>query len=527
MKTPMRLAILALTNFFLLFSASLSIADVERPVRHIEELVDPVVETVYRVSSAKIILADYDLIRKDFAITRNMTEMEIDRWLLAQTAFMSEVQVRQTLVNNQIPLEKDKDNKEINRKAYRPQLYGRALVFEVDDGLIDAKGVGAYQQPARGSHKNGLASLGEVIREFLFQKKVQQILDHSGSGLRTVGSYAVIDWGFLGYDAGSIVPAGAILRQGHARPRIFNYGNHFANNVDSKRIEDLFRHYGLTSTGDSDPKGPDRVNIQQTSKGELIDFGAYLFKKQFHAPTTHYMNASILGHPDHPPFVQPDPRMSIGHSYWGSSETSKEHPRFDNAWVWSHRLAQDLYEGKAQREHVTEHFKNMMSSGLLPPEAKDFAQDFNTPKNLKQAALNLVHLNTKFGQGLNVDLIKEYFEVASESEKLKVTLTVLDGIAKSDWASFYVESILKLLHQHNSLDKHPQILEKIVSLGVRWENTFLLRILLDAKREDLIKKLVNSKKIWPPALEEFLKNEHVPLSLKRQLIQAPLCSKVF
>jgi hypothetical protein len=164
-------------------------------------------------------------------------------------------------------------------RALRPRDYGRALVYETGSdggtsGLIDAKGTGSLA-PGVGGHSNGLATLGEVIREFLYEKLVRTIFVHSGSGLETVEHYAVIDWGFdVIHDNGMRDPAGMILRQAHSRIRERYSG---FEDAAAKRVELTLRPYGLTSAG-AYRVGEDRemINVQGTKDGAVLDFGGFL-----------------------------------------------------------------------------------------------------------------------------------------------------------------------------------------------------------------------------------------------------------
>lgn len=359
------IGVLGLAVFVIPLSA---IADVKDVVTDVTKLVDPKAEQVIRVKTANIILADYALIRRDFKNTLSMSNDQIDQWLLSNSAFVSDAQANQTVVNTPIEPLKNEAGENVTKTAYRPQGYGRALVFQTDDdSLIDVKGSGARSNPVRESHRTGLASLGEMIREFLFQKKVQQILEFTGSGYQTVGCYAVIDWGFDTFEiSGQQMRAGAVLRQAHVRPRLVQSGNHFLNDVETKTIETIFRNFGLATTGDGSTKTLERANLQAASSGELIDFGTYVVKENFSARVIHYGSESTLFVPGTPSFNQPNPAVQLPFNVWGSSESGKINPRFDNPWIWSHRLAESIKTGEANRHNVEQHFQTFMNAGPLP-----------------------------------------------------------------------------------------------------------------------------------------------------------------
>src|SRR5688500_10478333 len=125
--------------YFLLFFAALNLAcsadvhaDIKNPVRTIRSVSLLSVKTkIKKVTTARIVFVDYSLIKKDFPQLTQKTDAEIDAWLLSQTAFIAETQAQQNIVNTQILVE---DGQHI---AFRPPDYKRALVFEVDGGLID------------------------------------------------------------------------------------------------------------------------------------------------------------------------------------------------------------------------------------------------------------------------------------------------------------------------------------------------------------------------------------------------------
>ncbi len=85
---------------------------------------------------------------------------------------------------------------------------------------MDVKGAGTTE-PRKGDHSNGLATLAEALREVIMGKIVAIVLDHAGGEIKTVGNYAVIDWRFdVINDNGTRERAGAVVRQGHRRPRL-------------------------------------------------------------------------------------------------------------------------------------------------------------------------------------------------------------------------------------------------------------------------------------------------------------------
>jgi hypothetical protein len=465
----------------------LSHANVPHLVRDSAELVDPVAETVLRVATARIVLADYPRIRADFPHTRSMTETEINTWLLNKTAYVSKAQAHQQEVNSKIEILNTDSGAPVQTTAHRPQVYGRALVFDVEEGLIDAKGVGAHLSPRLKGHATGLASLGEVLREFIFQKKVQQVLEHSGSGLQTVESYAVIDWGFDARELdGSYIRAGAILRQGHTRPRLIGGGNHFASAIDSKMIEELLRQYGITSTGDAATATEERVNIQISKDHALIDFGAYLVRDHFNLEYRHYGDHTYLGGPSSIHFLQPNPLFKIPASVWGSSETGVVNPRFDNPWVWSHRLAEDLRTGRAQPEHALLHLHNMMNANTLPSELAGKFKNFNTPEH-RFAALKDMLLHT---DKVTIEMLTALLDFGTD----KVQMDLLLDIMKSEgFKSMYFDDAFKILTERGLIKKYPALFESLCLHAAFSAKSDVFGKVLAAKQSHLIEKILASR----------------------------------
>lgn len=438
---------------FFLFGASFAYAEdpplnAEKPLERAEDLTkDYNINSVKRIESARIVYVDYELIRRDFPAVKNLSNPEIDEWLLNNTAFMASTQVSQDKANSNIRVTEE------TRVAYRPEDYGRALIFqaeapeglnssqnkikqfmaaaasiwegqsfqEIPDeqrqkmnallesikeekpdfyrlgteymertkgglstlrkerhrkklyehfkkmdensrsfiGLIDAKGVGAVL-PRAGDHSDGLMSLGEAIREFAYEKMVNRIFIHEGANLKTVGSYAVIDGGYAVKHAdGSSSPAGIILRQAHARD--LGPSSTMSDEVTVK-VERLLRKYGLTSAGAyRDKYNFDKLNVQGTDKGAIIDFGGFLAVEDYSGrDASHFFRPSkVLLKDSGPDAIKPDPNLRVPLEQWGSAVDGVEDPKMDKPWNWSHELARNFAEGRATRDDAYNHLRNM------------------------------------------------------------------------------------------------------------------------------------------------------------------------
>lgn len=344
-----------------------AIDDVLRSPHVFSEAPLPADQTV-RVPTVRVVMADYDLIAHDFeAQARRANESvaawktRVDAWLVAETGFILKAQTRQDVVNSPI-----KTVPEV-KAAYRPSGYRRAHVLPVPGGLVDAKGTGtAY--PQQRHHGNGLATLGEMIREFIFEKLVNEVMTDARANVRTVGSYAAMDFGFdVIHQDGSRDRAGYILRQAHVRAS----GNISTLGKDEAyQVEKILRRYGLTSSGETygvrhatQPQHEwDYTNIQGTNNTrviEIIDFGAYLAVDQFrHRLVSHTDVYKPLLEPGQPDFIQPDPARRVPLEQWGNLGVAD--PKMDKVWIWSHELARAWAEGRADRGAADQHLQALL-----------------------------------------------------------------------------------------------------------------------------------------------------------------------
>lgn len=351
----MMFRIRSMTFVYLSVLALATSAFAYEPLRNRAGLNRPKAETLVQVRTAKVVLADYALLRKDFPEIRMMDAARIDEWLLSKTAYISLPQAAQSVVNTPI------DVGSATVSALRPRDYGRAIVFPVGRGsFIDAKGTGGLA-PAPGSHSDGLATLGEATREFVYEKLVSTILKHSGTARETLGHYAVIDFGFDVIHAdGKTDPAGVILRQAHQRAP--GRSSTF-NDAQALEVELLLRRYGVTTTG-AYRAGAEHelINVQGTADGALLDFGAYLTVDEFRRPARNFFSNSFILNPGQIQFIQPDPRYRVPLDTWGFAVSGLDDPKFDNPWVWSHELARDFRRGAATRGAFGIHFDNLVGS---------------------------------------------------------------------------------------------------------------------------------------------------------------------
>jgi hypothetical protein len=363
-------------NLVLLFIKCVAIADTIDPLRDPEKLNIPkaggksaMMRDAVKLKTAKVLIKDVPLINKDFPETIGMSDPDLDKWLIQHTAYIDESQIQQgegRNINSKMQL-KQQDRV----KAYRPDQYGRAMVFEVKDkdgsrsGLIDVKGVGA-NAPAVGDHKHGLASLDEAMREYAMEKLVSGALEHSGSGIKTVGTYAVIDPGFdvnladKETHASLFVPAGLILRQAHERSSTKGT----ALPVEDALVrEKILRPYGITSSRTASKLNPTKnrngetMNLQGTKQGDIVDFGAFVIVGDFPAPLIRCKAEpqNILLHPRE---IQPNvhllPRRADIWGYIPIIDSSEETPKVvgwqESLGKWTALLARDYRSGTIRKE---------------------------------------------------------------------------------------------------------------------------------------------------------------------------------
>lgn len=319
--------------FSVLLTSSLFATEYDEAIRTIEEITDRAeFQRVLRLQNARILIADYDLIRADFPATTNLSNPQIDDWILKYVGYISDTQADQTYVNTPIAVTGEE------RVAHRPPRYGRALVYEMFDpadpnkqvGLIDAKGVGAIK-PRQKSHGNGIATLGEAIREYVYEKMVNEVMAAEKTGHKTIGSYAVIDPGFnVVHEDGSQSAAGFYLRQAHHRN-----SSEYIRGPGETKIKAALAKYGIDAAG----------NHQGSSSEHLLDFGHYVVRDDVQGI---------------------DPKKSLPVQVWGYDKNggkgtgSWAYSKYDRPWLWSHELANGWREGHANRHHVWMHFQNFM-----------------------------------------------------------------------------------------------------------------------------------------------------------------------
>ena len=325
-----------------------------------------------RVTTAQVLFADYDLIRRDFEITRSMSETQIHAWLLESAACISRDQIevgKKRGVNTEIK----HDPKDV-RSALRPPNYGRALVIEVPGGILDAKGAGGLIQAiSQKSHRNGLMETAEAIREFSYSKLIKRALHHSGSAFQVIDSYAVIDFGFQVKSPvdETMQPAGLLLRQSHFRD--ITKAEQLDRDIAWK-IETALRDYGITTAYKKTTLQSEKtvvydvLNVQGSDAGKfLFDFGGYRIADRFqnHAITLSdlFQKKLIPVFSPPPSLIQlPEPAYAALFQSWGGEGTE------ERIWIRAREIA-ERFKNEGNPEKTTQEMKALLEiTSLIPAE---------------------------------------------------------------------------------------------------------------------------------------------------------------
>lgn len=348
--------------------------------RTVFDLADPSIrpELALRVSGARVVFADYALLRRDFPQLEWASRPAIDDWLLRNAAVVSAPQAAQEIVNTKIATTGE------TVTAFRPPLYGRAVVTAAEGGgLLDVKGAGVAPGlvPRNLSHANGLLAHGEALANIAIREVMERIFRRANTGFSTVPEYAVIDLGFDVRDLfGAATPACTQVRRAHRRPP-GGVELPLAGSPEQQvkfEIELLLRHYGMTScspatsfilddssgkltlqyAGKPMPPHSDEqmiairkltkyeggkltiegVNVQLTresavrpSRATVIDFGHYSVRERFDLPVVSLVRDRLIRwggalRPGDAGFPQPSAKLRLPLASWGTPE--KVDPRY-------------------------------------------------------------------------------------------------------------------------------------------------------------------------------------------------------
>lgn len=421
------------------------------PLREISELDDNGVRLDHakRVSSARLVFAHHEILQHDFpwladeallqqqAKLRKLPERErVERlrqvregWLLEHAGIISTAQAKQTVTNTRIQVAGKA------RVVWRPTNYGRACVVPVSAplgeerlaGLIDVKGTGVSKGiiPALQHHSSGLCTLGEVLREVLFQFLIDELFQRAAPWFWTLPIYGVID---LGFDArtrgGERLPAGLLVRRAHQRPAggiqlpwrssihertqvaiellLRNYGLTSANRGTRFRFEEgvngvqvFYAGDPVTDVSDDDrkvisgwlrgtalPLECDGINIQMTRniaargkvRAQLLDFDNFEMRKRFIDPVVSLVCDRVIRWstaiwPNDPGFVQPSASLCVSQSKWGFEDltANQKRPRRaegEGPFMLCHDLARNFRSRHISGEQLREQLNQYVSDSI-------------------------------------------------------------------------------------------------------------------------------------------------------------------
>ncbi|CAM9874815.1 unnamed protein product, partial [Heterosigma akashiwo] len=178
---------------------------------------DVMEDNFMRLKQARVLTADYDLLRIDFKELQSCSDADIDEWLLRNCAFISEGQVSR--------LQEGGDHKELlginsvedfvdveltsRSGAIRQRSGGRAATFLVNseysfsDGgflnarMLDVKGVGVHKNADYFSSPKvtGLLNYADALRELAFHRLIAHLAAKDDGAWSTVQAYAILDTG--------------------------------------------------------------------------------------------------------------------------------------------------------------------------------------------------------------------------------------------------------------------------------------------------------------------------------------------
>ena len=169
-------------------------------------------EVFKRVEGARVVIADYALLKHDIPSLNKLTDSQIDDWLVFYAGVLSSQQLDTQLVTRRedwrrklqtevrvkpdpkstpdfFPQESKRFFDLVHGRTvgFRPRGYNRAAVFVVGHSgqeeeswtMLDAKGIGVQKHATPNlekGHSSGLHELGQAIREYAMQKMVHAVL---------------------------------------------------------------------------------------------------------------------------------------------------------------------------------------------------------------------------------------------------------------------------------------------------------------------------------------------------------------
>jgi hypothetical protein len=373
----------------------------------------------YRLKNAKVAYVDYAALKEDFLFLKNLTNPQIDHWVIQNFAYMDASQLEllgvrfvgrnqphpQHVIENGGSLESYNANDFVDmkdiKKSVRPHDYKRADVMEAKDlsgkvvGLIDRKGTGinplarsfyaprpvtenykeyfeavkaknyaVMNETFNGDHSDGLSSGGEAIAEVTREKATSLAFNKEGSGV-TVKSYFIIDAGIdIIRSNGTKIPAAIYARQAHWR----NSGNFFAG------TDSLLRIKKSGQFPSSDIVTDDSGFLQRTISDTLVDFGGVVVREESVAKNFDVRKEDYMPGRD--------------------GRGDRPNPQKSNPWVWGHQTY-DYFIKSGDSEAIARHVTEMMGSLFTaPPEQEKDQIEFRKKLEDRKLALEMLQRNS-------------------------------------------------------------------------------------------------------------------------------------
>jgi hypothetical protein len=197
-------------------------------------------ERLPRLPGARVVFADYGLLRHDFP-SLPRARRDADQWLVDHCGVLSRAQA----VAN--PYNRDVRTTDVEVHAYRPAVYGRAVVVPAGGGMLDVKGVGVAPGAIPAHPRTGLLTLRDALKDSAMQWLTDAAFRHAGEAFLGVPLYAVLD---LGIRDRRGRPLGVQVRRAHSRPADGEDMPPFGSPLFRLRlhVERVLRRYGITSS---------------------------------------------------------------------------------------------------------------------------------------------------------------------------------------------------------------------------------------------------------------------------------------
>ena len=173
---------------------------------------DSLEDNFYPLTTGSVLVADYELLKKDFPCLKDFSQKQIDDWMISQAAFISEGQIKRCREGGDMyELIEDitgKFDESQSKIGVRMKGGGRACTFIINNeycwnekgnftaDMVEVKGIGTtILQPEIEKKACGFLSYVDALKEFAYQKLIHHISELENQEWNTVQYYAIIDTG--------------------------------------------------------------------------------------------------------------------------------------------------------------------------------------------------------------------------------------------------------------------------------------------------------------------------------------------